>query len=243
MSPVELVGAIREHEQDRGVAKVADEESDQVAGRAIGPVEVLQDEHDGCGRGQPLEHAKHHLEQPGLRPIDAWPGGHAPGFAGEVRHEPGQLRPRRADHGLEHVRVGPPEEAAERLGDRREREGAVADDDAAPAEQDRALGLGEVAERGSQSGLADARFAGDQHRAAATLHGEPERGTQPIQLMGSPDEHRARDAGRHVPEYGALRRHHQLPQTRERALSAGRRPVVDPSAHRQPGARAAWSSP
>ena len=53
------------------VAQVADEEAEQVAGRAVGPVEVLDDEDDRRRRGEPLEDAEQQLEQPALGRADA----------------------------------------------------------------------------------------------------------------------------------------------------------------------------
>ena len=50
----------------RSVREVADQEGDRLAGRRIGPVEVLDDEQDGRDLRQPLEHAQHGVEQPGL---------------------------------------------------------------------------------------------------------------------------------------------------------------------------------
>ena len=65
----------------------ADEEGHQVAGRAVGPVSVLDDDHHGPGLGQALEQRQHLLEQP--RPGDSRVRLHV--CLAELRQQPGEL--------------------------------------------------------------------------------------------------------------------------------------------------------
>jgi hypothetical protein len=53
-----------EHQPDP--LHVADDEIEQVAGRRIAPVKVLEHQHQRPIRGKPLQHAQDQLEQPGL---------------------------------------------------------------------------------------------------------------------------------------------------------------------------------
>ena len=63
---VELVGADGRDQQDPLVAQVADEEGEQVPGRGIGPVEVLDDDRHRCLPGETIDDPEHELEQADL---------------------------------------------------------------------------------------------------------------------------------------------------------------------------------
>jgi hypothetical protein len=63
----DLVRACRDNDQDRVIAQAADEEREKVACRTVGPVQVLDDQHDRALAAEPLEYAKNELEQAGLR--------------------------------------------------------------------------------------------------------------------------------------------------------------------------------
>ena len=169
MTSMELVGAVREHEHDRGIAQVADEEAEQVARRAVGPVEVLHDEHDRRPGGHPLQEAEEQLEQTALARAVAQPGGRPLGHRAEVRHQPGQLGPAVAEDQVELVRVRPPDEPTQRLRDRRVGHRTFAQVDAAAEQDDGTLGLRDRRQLGDEPRLADTGLAGEEDRAAAAL--------------------------------------------------------------------------
>ena len=60
---VDLVGAVGEHQQHPRALQRADEEGDEVEGGAVGPVQVLDDQHERPLRAEPAEHAEHQFEQ------------------------------------------------------------------------------------------------------------------------------------------------------------------------------------
>ncbi|HXI82167.1 MAG TPA: hypothetical protein VNM34_15270 [Verrucomicrobiae bacterium] len=67
MAFIELVGAIRPDHHHPSLGEVAYQEAEQVAGRPIGPVKVLQrDDGDGIG-GDSLDQPEHLEVEPGLR--------------------------------------------------------------------------------------------------------------------------------------------------------------------------------
>ena len=67
----------RDHEQSL-VACVPRQEREQVAGRAVGPVEVLDDEQDRIGLAEPAEQPQRALEDPGLEPFGLAGGATSP---------------------------------------------------------------------------------------------------------------------------------------------------------------------
>jgi hypothetical protein len=65
MAPVQLVAAERRHDDDACRAELMDEVRQQVAGRPISPVEVLDDEEQRAFESEPLEQSEHDLEEAG----------------------------------------------------------------------------------------------------------------------------------------------------------------------------------
>jgi hypothetical protein len=88
---VQLVAAEGQQQQHPAGPQVGREEGDQVAGGAVGPVQVLHNQQHRRLRGQPLDHAKQQLEQPPL--AGARDGGAGVRLAGpgEVGQQPGQV--------------------------------------------------------------------------------------------------------------------------------------------------------
>lgn len=62
-----LVGPVGRKQQNRSVADVMREEDDQIEGRGIGPVQILQHKQHGRGSGGPSEQRQRRLEHPQLR--------------------------------------------------------------------------------------------------------------------------------------------------------------------------------
>ena len=114
MAPVKLVRAVGEEQHHRRIPEIPDEEAEQVARRAVRPVEVLDDEQDRRAPGQALEHTQQELEEPALRRerIHARAGAVEPVAGGvggrpEIGHEAGQLDASRTEERIELVPVGP----------------------------------------------------------------------------------------------------------------------------------------
>jgi hypothetical protein len=63
-----LVGAIGAEQQHPPFGKVVREQGDQVEGRGVGPVQVLQHQHDGFGGRGHIQQREQLLEQPESRP-------------------------------------------------------------------------------------------------------------------------------------------------------------------------------
>ena len=134
VASVQLVGSVGQDERHADVAQVPDEEAEQVAGRPVGPVEVLDDEDDRRDRREPVEDAEQHLEQAALRRARVETGSVLVRGRAEVGDEAGEVGAAIADDGIELVGREPAHEAAKRLDDGGVRQGAVTEDDAAAAE-------------------------------------------------------------------------------------------------------------
>ena len=157
---VEVVGAVRRHQGHRPVEGAGEQEAEHVAGRLVGPVGVLDDqEHRGLLGGR-LEEEVDRLEQVG--PVE---GRAVAGLVG-AEHPAAGLEPaeRRVDAGDGADHVGEVDgQPAEHLGEREVRKRAVAEVEAVAGEHLPALGVGQVAQLGEQSGLADTGVAGQQN--------------------------------------------------------------------------------
>ena len=237
VAAMELVGAVGEQEHHRDVAQVPDEEPEQVAGRAVGPVQVLDDEHDRRPRGQALEDPEEQLEQAALARAVAQGTGRAPAGSGhgpEVGDQPGQLGATLAQDDVELLRVGPADESAQGFGDRGVRHRTLAEVDAAAEQDDGALGLGDRGDLRDDPGLADAGLAGQERRAAATLVGRLQGRAQSADLAGSADEDGAGDADRHVVDYHAG---HGVPSPGKRRDVGSIGSVTTPRSRARAGAR------
>ncbi len=132
----------------------------EIAGRVVCPVEVLDHEQHGAFGAESPQQAEDELEQPGL----VGPAGRTrrPGAGRgttrratarrEIGQEAGQLHPRRAKGGIENVRLEVASEIAERLGEGRVRETAVRDGQAVSGQHARAAGLHRSKELGDEPG-------------------------------------------------------------------------------------------
>jgi hypothetical protein len=84
MPPVQLIAAVGADEQEGFRVGVADQKREEVAGRSIGPVEILHGEHDGTFGAQISEQGEELLEQPGLSELAShgWRGDLVRGWQG-----------------------------------------------------------------------------------------------------------------------------------------------------------------
>jgi hypothetical protein len=129
MAAVQLVGAVGQHHEQPGL-EVADEEGEQVQGRAVGPVQVLHHQHGRGPVGQALQQGEQRLEQLRLPPGAAGQAGRAL-LLPELGQQPGQQRPAGPDQLVQGLRLEPAAQAAERLGQGRVRQRRLAQLDAA----------------------------------------------------------------------------------------------------------------
>lgn len=65
VAAVDVVRTVGGDDDETPAVQGAEEVGEEVPGGGVGPVQVLQDEHDGAVRGEPLQHPGRQLEQPG----------------------------------------------------------------------------------------------------------------------------------------------------------------------------------
>jgi hypothetical protein len=168
---VVAVGADQQHRRRRQRRQQVGE---QVAGGAVGAVQVVDDEHHRCPAGRALDDGgqlAQHLDPPG-RPV----GAVQPGQRG--RALPAQ---RAAGAGL----------LAQRRHDGPERRG-VGDVQRAAGQHDRAAARRGAAELRHQPGLADPRVTAEEHGRGPAGDGVTQRVGEQVQLRDSAVEHLGR---------------------------------------------------
>jgi hypothetical protein len=134
-------------------------------------VQVLDDQQQRRPGGQPLDHAEQQLEQPplaGLRDDRRRRRVTAPGQVGQ---QSAQLGTGRAGDRLQLGRVQLVGQAAQRVGDRRERQALLAEGHAAAAQHPGALLVGDVGQLVGQAGLADPRLPADHRHLRLAVGG------------------------------------------------------------------------
>ena len=198
VAPVELVRPERHHQHDPVGAQVPDEERDGLAGRRVGPMEILDDEQDRGDLRQPLQHTEERVEQTGLVRFGLRRRlGH--GCRAERRHEPGDLRSRRPEDRFELLRFERSAQRAECLDDRAVRDASVTDVRAATLQDPHPAGRRDLHRLEDQAGLADASLAGDQLVDGCRRHGAVEGPGDGVEFGRPADEGRADEAARHDP--------------------------------------------
>jgi hypothetical protein len=188
VQPVQFVVAEGAHQQHPTGAEVGGQVGEQVAGGAVGPVQVLQHPQHGRLRRQALHHPKQQREQPPL--TGARDGGADGGLAGpgEVGQQPAQLMAGGTGDRLQLGRVQVVSEAAQRLDDRRERQPLLAQRRTAAAQHPHALPVGGGGELLGQPGLAHPGLPAVHRHQRPTGSGERQQLAQPRQLGGAADE-------------------------------------------------------
>ena len=195
MAPVQLVGAIRRQQQDPHVTQRSDQEGEQFQGRLIGPVQVLQDEHDRAGGAEPADQPEHQLQQLGRLDVAGWQA--AGRIRIEFRQQPGQAAPRRAEQPGELVRRRAAGQRAQRVNERGQRQPLGTQLDAMADEHGETGGRRAGRKLADEPGLADACLTADERECGVTavrqLHQARERG----HLVAPANEDRAHHAGAH----------------------------------------------
>ena len=163
MAAVKLVAAVGGDQQQPLPADVAHQEREKPARGGIGPMQILNHQHDRRFEPGAREQVHQRLEQPRLRQRIH---GLAPNAAGlQFGQQPTKLPTPRADELLEQTRLRLPDQRSERAQQRRVGQLRAADVDTATGQDPRPARAGEPLELDEQARLPDARLSADEHRA------------------------------------------------------------------------------
>ena len=195
---MEVVGSAGQDRDDSLGGDIADEEGQEVAGRRIDPLDVLD---DGQRRGigpEPLQEAEKPLEQSGSvhgrRGVASVRGGSG---LGQIRHQRRELRCRRAQEIPHPVARRDMGETAEGLHDREVREAVTAQVEARPMKDRRAGRFGPPDRLANEAALADAGLSPNEHEARPPGRGIFQGAVDPGHLPVAAHDDRA-GATRHV---------------------------------------------
>jgi hypothetical protein len=193
--PPGLVAAVGDHQQHPLAAQVSDQERQQVAGRAVGPVQVLDHQQQRCLLAEAADQTQQQLEQARLRVL----AGRASGLRfAEGGEQAGKLWPGRADEPAHRVRAELGDQRPQHLHDRGIRQGPVGHRHAAAAKHPGGGGGATSGQLGDQARLADAGFAPQQDDGRFAGCGPHPGRLEDIQLLDAADECRARHAAAHL---------------------------------------------
>ena len=167
----------------------------QITGRPVRPVRVLDDQDDRAALGQLLEQDEHLLEQARSRLARVV----RTGRLAELGQQPGQLPGRAARQQLGNaVGAQVADQLAQHRGEGGERQAVCAEFQAATGQHPGAGAAGPLGELAHQPGLADARLAADEDRGRAAVARLRQGGVQRGQLVGPADQDRADNIRRHT---------------------------------------------
>ena len=161
VAPVQLVGAVGDDEAERLLARAAHEEREEVARRAVGPVDVLERQQHRAGASELLEQRQHRLEQAALAGARLLVGACAD--AAQLGQQVGERVARARRELLGRVRAHPARERPQRGDERRVRDLRAAELEALAQEHARIARTRARLHLAQQPRLADARLAGDEH--------------------------------------------------------------------------------
>ncbi len=188
VAAVQLVRAVGRDQHEPLAPRGAQQEREEVAGRAVGPVEVLDDEHERRLVGHAPEQRQQHLEQARLGELRVAGGGGHPGLG----QQPGQLGATLAGQLDHRLRAQLALQLPQRADDRGVGQLALAQLDAVAGQDARPGRASALRVLGRQAALADARLARHQ-QGARLFRGRARQGmVEGGQLLGSADESRAR---------------------------------------------------
>ena len=186
MGAVQLVGAVRDHDQQPAERPlVPDQERQQVPAGPVGPVRVLDHQHHRRVPGQVLERPEYLLEQPGpgLGRVTAGV------WLTELRQQPGQPpRGPAGQHRGHRVCAHLVHQVTQHRGERCERKPVGAKLQAAAGQHPGARRRRGPAEVADQPGLTYARLPAQQHGRRTALAHADESGFQGGHLLGPSDQ-------------------------------------------------------
>ena len=197
VAPVQLVAAVGDHDRARPAAG-PDEVADQVERGGVGPVQVLEHDHQRAFASRSLEQRAHGIEDPardhGVRHVDGTRVGEPRGQAG---HEADEVGADAIEQRRDVVVVRVPEQAFDHGDDRRVRERHVDDRRTAPDDHANAELGSRRRELGHQATLADAGLTADHDRSRVARRAPEHRGPELLELRVAAHDHRARDPAGH----------------------------------------------
>ena len=189
---IEFVGPQGGDNEDAGIAQVPRQEREQVTGRRVSPLDVLDDQDQRRDTGQPLNDAEDELEQPplgepvvgpwvearregsgwiGVDPIRSWP---------DLRHQPRQLASVGPEERGDRAGIDVTQQRPEGLDEGRVWQPAGAEREAATDQDPGALGGHPFAETLDEPRLPDPGLAGDEdHPQFAAGRARIDRGEAP----------------------------------------------------------------
>ncbi len=191
---MELVRPVGREHRDAFAPEATGDEAEEVASRAVGPMEVLRDQNHRSPLTQALEQDQESIEQPGLRPF-RWHirKGSAPCLVQELGYEPGEFTSRRIHDLLEEGSILGSPPSAERLGDGGERQPLAGSKAGAAAFEDQVPAIARIArDLRQESALADARLAADEDHHRRSVLRAAERLLEGRHLSASTDQDRTR---------------------------------------------------
>jgi hypothetical protein len=198
VAAVQLVAAEGQHQHDPARPQGGGQVGEQVAGGAVGPVQVLHDQQQRRAGGQPLDQPQQQLEQAPLAGLAGTSVGGRLVAPGQVGQQAGQLLAGGAGDRLKLGRVELAGQAPQRLGDRRERHAFLAQRHAAAIQHPHTLLAGGYRQLLGQPGLADPGLPADHRRQRLAGGDTRQQVLQPRQLLGAADEPPGRDLVCHV---------------------------------------------
>ena len=244
MPTMELVGAERPDDEQPLVAHVPPQECEQVARRAVRPMEILDDEQHGpTAPSRPSR-----LSIPSKIRIwsqSAWvPGVERSAVVTrcrgqQFRDESGEYRQGRACGGRDRLRIDVTRQRAQHFHDRTEREGVVTERHRAALEDEPPVVAQAVRRLGHQAALADAGLAADEHDRGTRGLGRSGRRDERGELVGSTDERRAGQAAGHAADDSVGSRPSPVEEGRDDRLTpqSGRSEEKRNGVHRNGGSR------
>ena len=171
--------------------QAAHEQRDQLERRAVGPMQVLEHDHERPVAARARDRSEHEFEQ--LRRLG--PRARQRRVIGiELGHEPRQLRPRVAEQGVELRRRHLMRERSQRLSQRGQRHRIAAQLDAAAGDHASARCHRRTDRLFDEPGLADSRLAADDHDGRVALLGLRKSIRHGLEIPAPPDEHGTDDA-------------------------------------------------
>ena len=204
MGTVQFVGAVDHHDKQavQGLL-IADQEGQEIPGRTVGPVGILDDHDHRAGVGQLFEQHEYLLEQPGpgLARVTAR------GRLAELRQQPGQFPGRAAgQQGGDAVGAEITDQLAQHGRERGERQAVHAELQAPSGQHACALAPGPLPELAYQAGLADPGLPADQDRGRVAAARLGQCGIQHGKLAGPADQDGTGYTHRHTSKHASRRR-------------------------------------
>ena len=194
MTAVKLVAAVGQQHEHAFLTQAASQERSERAGRAVGPVHVLENQHDGLKFAEQVQQLEHSLEQAKLASgLELVGGGGC--LIVEARHERRELRSAAAAQLVERRMAGA-HQRPERSQEGRVRKLGVALLDCLAPQDNGVVGMA-LLELPYKARLAHTRLAAEQHECRAPFGGFSQARLKLRKLPDAADEVSARQSCAH----------------------------------------------